>query len=98
MLCSTHPHNTYIQILSEIGILGFLLVIFLFIKVLKNNFVIILNKVKNNIDRSFYFINLAIIINLMPLIPSGSFFNNWISLVMFFSLGFWLYVQDKFKS
>ena len=34
----------------------------------------------------------------MPLIPSGSFFNNWISLVMFFSLGFWLYVQDKFKS
>ena len=28
--CSTHPHNTYIQILAEIGIIGFLFIMFVF--------------------------------------------------------------------
>ena len=28
--CSTHPHNLYLQILSEIGIFGFLMLFFIF--------------------------------------------------------------------
>ena len=94
-MCSTHPHNTYVQILSEVGIFGFLIVFFVFIKVLLANLKIILNKNKNDTIKSYYFINLSIIINIMPLIPSGSFFNNWISLMIFFSIGFWLYLRDK---
>ncbi len=95
LVCSTHPHNTYVQILSEVGIFGFLIVFFVFIKVLLANLKIILNKNKNDTIKSYYFINLSIIINIMPLIPSGSFFNNWISLMIFFSIGFWLYLRDK---
>ena len=34
----------------------------------------------------------------MPLIPSGSFFNNWISLMIFFPLGFLLYMRDNIKN
>jgi len=96
LVCSTHPHNTYAQILSEIGIFGFLLIFFLFIKILFLNLKIILKKNKNNLDKSFFFINLTFIINLMPLIPSGSFFNNWMSLIMFFPIGFWLYINDSY--
>jgi O-antigen ligase len=97
LVCSTHPHNTYVQILSEIGIFGFILILFFFVSILFTNFKIILNKNKNNLIKSYFFINLSIIINIMPLIPSGSFFNNWISLMIFFPIGFLLYMRDNIK-
>ena len=97
LVCSTHAHNTYIQILSEVGFFGFLLIIFLFIKVFYKNLIMIFKKKKDNLDKAYFFINLSLIINLWPLIPSGSFFNNWMCLMMFFPLGFWLYIKDYSK-
>ena len=97
LTCSTHPHNTYVQILSEIGIFGFILILYFFASVLFTNFKILFNKNKNNLIKSHFFVNLCIIINIMPLIPSGSFFNNWISLIIFFPIGFWLYMRDNIK-
>ena len=96
LVCSTHPHNTYVQILSEIGIFGFILIAYLFIKILINNIKIIFKKNKTNLDNVYFFINLSIIVNILPFIPSGSFFNNWMSLVIFFPLGFWLYINEKY--
>ncbi len=95
LVCSTHPHNTYVQILAEIGLFGFLLSIFMFTIALYNSFKIIFKKKRDSIYKAYFFVNLCFIINLMPLIPSGSFFNNWISLILFFPLGFWLYLKDK---
>ena len=95
--CSTHPHNTYLQILSEIGIFGFSMIFFFFLKVLFKNIKILFTKNLNNNDLSFYFLNMAIIINLFPLIPSGSFFNNWLSLIMFYPLGYWLFLNQQRK-
>ena len=48
-----------------------------------------------NIYKSFYLLNLGIIMNLMPFIPSGSFFNNWINLIIYFPIGFWFYLFLK---
>ena len=95
LVCSTHPHNTYVQILSEIGIFGFFMISFLFVFLFFTNIKILFNNDKNYFLKSYYFINLSLIINLLPLIPSGSFFNNWISLIIFFPLGFWLYIIKK---
>ena len=45
----------------------------------------------DKINISSYFINVGVLISIFPLIPSGSIFNNWISLILFYLLGFWLY-------
>jgi len=95
LVCSTHPHNTYLQILSEIGIFGFLIVFYLFLNLLYTNIKIIFKKNISKLNKSYFFVNLSIIINLMPLIPSGSIFNNWISLMIFFPLGFYLFIKEK---
>ena len=97
-VCTTHPHSTYPQILSEIGIFGFLVVLYVFLYIFYINIKIIINNNRNdNLIMSFYILNAGIIINLMPFIPTGSFFNNWISLMIFLPLGFWLYLFMKIK-
>ena len=98
LICSTHPHSTYLQIMSDVGIFGFLMIIFVFILSLISNIKFLLKK--KTIDHhgySFYLINLSLILNLMPLIPSGNFFNNWLSLITYFSLGFWLFLKSDIK-
>ena len=53
------------------------------------------NKKLTYLNKSYYYINLNIIINLFPIIPSGSIFNNWLSLLIFFSFGFHIYMKKK---
>ena len=98
LVCSTHPHSTYIQILSEIGIFGFFVISFLFLKVFFINLKLLLKKKKSDLDKSFFYANLIIIVNLMPFIPSGSIFNNWLNLILFFPIGFWMYIKNQIKN
>ena len=51
----------------------------------------------NNYLASFYILNIGIILNLMPLIPSGSIYNNWINLMIYLPVGFWLFLYSKIK-
>ena len=94
--CSTHPHNTYLQILSELGIFGFFLITYFFFYLffLKGK-LFFRYKLYNKDYLSLYFISMSLFISLFPLIPSGNIFNNWISLIIYFPLGFWIYFRNK---
>ena len=95
--CSSHPHNTYIQILSDIGLFGAIIIFLIFIYIFSINLKILLSQNPSNIKKSFFILNLGILMNLMPLIPSGSFFNNWINIMMYYPIGFWFYLFLKSK-
>ena len=95
--CSSHPHNTYVQILSDIGLFGAITIFLIFIYLLSINLKILFIKSPSNYLKSYFILNLGIIINLMPFIPSGSFFNNWINLMIYYPIGFWFYLFYKLR-
>ncbi|MDA7470790.1 O-antigen ligase family protein [Candidatus Pelagibacter ubique] len=91
--CSTHPHNTYVQLLAETGILGFLIIFSFFIYLLKITFVYLFYSPKK-VDNLFNFqvcIVSAMIISLWPLVPTGNFFNNWVSVIYYLPIGIFLW-------
>jgi len=95
--CTTHPHNYYLQLLSETGFFSFLTIISVFL-FYSYKFVISSIKNSNNINNLLY---LNFILLLWPFFPTGSFFNNWLSAAIYFPIGFYLFVNSKeiyFKS
>ena len=94
-MCSTHPHNIFMQLLSETGLIG------IFFYLFGSIFVIIsLSKLyKKNMDLknkyNFYIASIAIIVNFFPLVPSGNFFNNWISIINYYYIGIYIYSYRK---
>ncbi len=94
-VCSTHPHNILIQIISELGLIGFTFYIIAGLFVLKNFFISLYNKKFDEDYLAFYSISLGLIINLFPLIPGGNFFNNWISIMLYYNIGLYLYSYKK---
>ena len=83
--CSTHPHNYYFQLLSETGIFSFLIVILTFFWSVYNFFI------KKEIYIKIIF--LSIIINLFPFVFTGSFYNNFLSILIYLPIGF-LHVKN----
>tara|TARA_B110000444_G_scaffold261134_1_gene311303 strand:+ start:2487 stop:4016 length:1530 start_codon:yes stop_codon:yes gene_type:complete len=85
---NNHPHNTYLQLLSETGFFGFIFILALW-------FFCIL-KLFSKIDVYNRCLLFGLIINLFPFIFSGNFFNGWLSILYFYPLGFLL--KEKVKS
>ena len=96
LVCSTHPHNLYLQILSEIGIFGFIFALFFLSRIIIDLIKYFFKKNNNNYSISFFFLNVSILVNIFPLIPSGNFFNNWLSLILYFQIGIYLYFKKYY--
>jgi O-antigen ligase len=95
--CTTHPHNTYMQLLSETGIIGFLFVFSVFIILCINSVKMIYNKyfLDGHINSDKVCLYASFLITLWPIIPSGNFFNNWLAVVYYLPVGFFMWVFQK---
>ena len=89
----THPHNFYIQLLAETGLIGFCIVFFFFLYLVKKIF-----DLKNACEKTFdqsneIIIGISIsglIFHLWPIITTGSFFTNYNCIMIYMCIGFFL--------
>lgn len=89
----THPHNFYIQLLAETGLIGFCIVFFFFLYLVKKIF-----DLKNACEKTFDQSNKIIIgisiagliFHLWPIITTGSFFTNYNCIMIYMCIGFFL--------
>ena len=99
--CTTHPHNTYIQILSEIGLFGLLflvVIIFYLSAILIKKFLLQIgyNNTKQAYSDYQIYLIICFIITLWPFFPTQNFFNNWINIIYYLPVGF--YLQEIYKN
>lgn len=99
--CTSHPHNFYIQILSELGVMGFMFlfsffVYFLFI-VTKQFFYLIFKNNKKLISFRSLLPILSLLIFWWPLIPHMSFYNNWNNIFLMIPLAYYFKLSSDKK-
>lgn len=92
--CTTHPHNFYIEILAELGLIGIFLfmaiIVEIFIKIKKNIFLILKDK---NSKISF----IILILILWPFATTGSLFTNYNASFFWFLLSMSIYNLNILK-
>ena len=91
--CTTHPHNIYLQLLSETGIIGvvfLLFAIFSILYILKKEF-----KGKNSV--SIKILSAYMLLYFIPFLPSGNFFNNFVNVNFYTILGIYLFLINYNK-
>ena len=97
--CSTHPHNLYFQLFAETGLVGAIIFILIYLYIFKCLYTLFKKQIKtfNPKDHISFFMITSLFINFWPLIPSGSFFNNWINVLYFLPLGIYLFSSSISK-
>jgi len=97
--CSTHPHNTFLQIASELGLIGvsfYLMCLIFFL----NQCLQFLKKRDMLKKKEVFLISISIssvIINFFPLSPSSNFFGGWSSYFYYFTLAMFIFSISNLK-
>ena len=94
--CSSHPHNALLEILSEQGLIGFIILSTFIFYILRKLF--FLKFVNTDIRVKFILSGVLFLIFYFPFKPTGSLFSTWLGSLTFFVYGFYLFFLDKVKS
>ena len=72
-ICTTHPHQVYIEFLSEHGFLGTTLLFFIFYKLIFSKIKMVL-KSRNKLQLGAL---IYLVLIFLPILPSGAFFSDY---------------------
>jgi hypothetical protein len=86
-LCSTHPHNLYLELLSETGLIGLLFFLSFFFIFFKKVFKKIKFKLRDLNILIIVSCSISIFLILWPIKTSGSFYTSWNGLFLWLLLG-----------
>jgi O-antigen ligase len=89
--CSTHPHQIYLELLSEHGIVGTLTIFFIFFYFLKKSMKIYI-KNKNLVHLGSI---IFVFTTFIPIIPSGSFFSSWGAIIFWLNFSIMLFYNKQ---
>ena len=91
--CNTHPHQYYFEILSELGLIGFTMFVCFFMYL----FYRIFNTYRNSKNLVLLSCGLFITFQLIPLLPTGSFFTSFGSTIFFINISLIYYHIKKYE-
>lgn len=94
--CSRHPHNAFLEILAEQGIVGFSILSIIIFYILKK--ILTLRFKNQDIKIKFILSGILFLCFYFPLKPTGSLFSVWLGSITFFVYSFYLFFLDKDKS
>ncbi len=98
-ICNMHPHNYYLEVLTETGIIGFIILTFIiltimFMTLIKKYFYSSSSLKNNNIIIPFIFLFIA---EIFPLKSTGSFFTTGNATYLFIIIGILVALTRKKK-
>ena len=72
-ICTTHPHQTYIELLSEHGLVGTIIILTILFHLIFKNYKSMINS-NNYLQKGCFSF---LVVYFIPLLPSGSFFTDY---------------------
>ncbi len=98
-VCSTHPHNYYLQSVSSSGLIGLFFLLSIFIYISFKMLLYFIDLFKKKSQHSLVILStICVFVYFWPLIPTGNFFSNWISGFNCFALALFLFINSKFTN
>ena len=94
--CSTHPHNAFLEILSEQGLFGLVILNIIIFYILKK--ILTLKFTNKDVRNKFCLTGALFLCFYFPFKPTGSLFSTWLGSITFLVYSFYLFFLEKNKS